>query len=257
MYFLTLSPPEMHPPLLKKKKPSPPQKKERNVGTHNKTKKLNRKSESMGKIKERNKGLNLRREHGQQMLEGWKAHGVSMFQIAARRRQHTSWAAGMAKDSGAEAQWPVQMQQHVGGHGGGLGGVYGYVAHVCGDVGSIGGASSMMELLGQPAMALTADRPAQGSAQAQECAVQGSAPAQECAAQGPAPAQEGTVPGSALAQCAARGCGVRGWVGSPEGDCLRLRGVAGRRGEREARVVRGAGAGGLLCGHGCHWLVVR
>ena len=183
----------------------------------------------MGKIKERNKGLNLRREHGQQMLEGWKAHGVSMFQIAARRRQHTSWAAGMAKDSGAEAQWLVQMQQHAGGHGGGLGGVYSYVVHVCGDVGGIGSASSMMELLGQPAMALTADRPAQGSAQAQECAVQGSAPAQECAA---------------------RRRGVRGWVGSPEGDCLRLRGVAGWRSEREARVAQGAGAGGLLCGRG-------
>ena len=122
----------------------------------------------MDKIKERNKGLNLRREHGQQMLEGWNAHGVSMFQIAARRRQHTSWAVGMVKDSGAEAQWPAQMQQHAGGHGGGLGGMYDYTAHVCGDVGGIGGASLMMELLGQPAMALTADHPAQGLAQAQE-----------------------------------------------------------------------------------------
>ena len=67
------------------------------------------------------------------MLEGWKAHGVSMFQIAAQRQQHTSWVVGLVKDSGAEAQWLVQMQQHVGGHGGGLGGMYGYVMRVCGD----------------------------------------------------------------------------------------------------------------------------
>ena len=134
------------------------------MGTHKKTKKLNRKSESMGKIKERNKGLNLRREHSQQMLEGWKAHGVSMFQIAAR--WHTSWIVGVAKDLGAEAQWLVQMQQHVGGHSGSLGGMYGYAVRVCGDVGGISGTSLRMELLGQPAMAPTMDRPVQ------ECAVQ-------------------------------------------------------------------------------------
>ena len=49
-----------------------------------------------------------------------------------------------------------------------------YTVRVCGaDVGGIGGASSRMELLGQPVVALTADRPAQGPAQVQERAAHG------------------------------------------------------------------------------------
>ena len=94
-----------------------------------------------------------------------------------------------------------------------------YAVCICGaDVGSISSASSRMELLGQPVVAPTADQSAQGLAPAQECV--------------------------------AHRCGVRGGIGSPEGGCLQLRGVAGRRGEREVHVVRGAGAGELLYGHG-------
>ena len=108
------------------------------------------------------------------------------------------------------------MQQHAGGHSNGLGSMYGYAVHVCGNVGGISGVSSRMELLGQPAVALTADCPAQGLVQVQECTVQGSAPVQECMA------------------C---GHGVHGGIGSPEGDCLWLRGVTGQHGEREACVA--------------------
>ena len=150
------------------------------------------------------------------MLEGWKAHGVSMFQIAAQQQQHTSWAAGMVKDLGAEMQRPVQMQQHTGGHGSGLSSMYSYMARVCGDVGGIGSTNSRMELLGQLAVAPTVDRLAQGLAQVQECAVQG------------------LVPVQARVAC---GRGVRGGVGSSEGDCLRLRGVTGQCGEQEAHVA--------------------
>ena len=48
------------------------------------------------------------------------------------------------------------------------------MVRVCGaDVGGISSASSRMELLGQLVVALTADRPAQGPAQAQEHAAHG------------------------------------------------------------------------------------
>ena len=90
---------------------------------------------------------------------------------------------------------------------------------ICGaDVGGIGSTSLRMELLGQPVVVPTVDRPAQGPAPAQECAVYGNS--------------------------------VCGGVGSPEGGCLQLRGIAGWHGEWEVHVVQGTGAGELLCGRG-------